>query len=39
MRTLIALVVVVTAVFALGGCFFHHQQQAYVSDVSPEPYK
>jgi hypothetical protein len=38
MRTIIALAVV-TAVFALGGCFFHHQQQAYVSDVSPEPYK
>lgn len=31
MRTIIALAVV-TATFALGGCF-HHQQQAYVTDL------
>jgi hypothetical protein len=39
MRTIIALAVV-TATFALGGCF-HHQQQAYVTDlpVADAPYK
>jgi hypothetical protein len=31
MRTIIALAVI-TATFALGGCF-HHRQQAYVTDI------
>ena len=39
MRTIIALAVI-TATFALGGCF-HHRQQAYVTDipVTDVPYK
>lgn len=37
MRTIIALAVV-TATFALGSCF-HHQQRAYVNEISDEPYK
>ena len=39
MRTIIALAVI-TATFALGGCF-HHNQQAYVTELpqAPVPYK
>jgi hypothetical protein len=33
MRTIIALAVIAIASMALGGCFYHHTQQAYVSDL------
>ena len=36
MRTIVALAVIAAST-ALGGCFFHHNQQAYVTELPPAP--
>ncbi|MGE5261132.1 MAG: hypothetical protein ACM3MH_09685 [Actinomycetota bacterium] len=35
MRTIMVLAVIAVASVALGGCFFHHNQQAYVTELPP----
>jgi hypothetical protein len=36
MRTIIALAAIAVSV-ALGGCFFHHDQQTYITELPPAP--
>jgi hypothetical protein len=36
MRTIVALAAI-AASLALGGCFYHHSQQAYVSEMPAPP--
>lgn len=36
MRTIVALAVM-AASMTLGGCFYHHSEQAYITELPPPP--